>query len=194
MCYITRENYWKKISLHLYRFIQSVGLTPIDIYLIGSSLDTLTQNIALELNISDIDSIILIEDMLTINSLRDLRVKIQTFLRVLKVSDLYHFKIFTKYEMEILSKYDGFRVFEIQDINFSLHQSDAIMGYTPCFSKKGFCNSLLAQLMYEFLMKDGYLLKNKIWYSNKITQRIKRNTDIIELYSKKIRTLYHQPI
>jgi len=183
MAEITRENYWRQISTRLNSFIKETGLIPVDIYLAGSTLNTLIKNITWEKDESDIDSIILIKNNLSLDVLRNLRARIQKYLRIQKADNIYHFKVFSEHEMQLFSKYDGFRLFEIQNANFSLYQSDTILNYTPHLSKQCFCNSVLVQLVYESLMKDGYLLKNGVWHTEKLKKRVERSFQIFETYS-----------
>ncbi|MDH5415557.1 MAG: hypothetical protein OEW87_15580, partial [Flavobacteriaceae bacterium] len=113
------------------------------------------------------------------------RLKIHEYLLENDDIGLYHFKLFNEEELELLGRYDGFRLFEFQFNNASILCSKNMMHYSPMLNDRNFCNSIFIQIVYEFLKTEvnGSLIDDVI-NSKKIMERIERNKEILRVVGK----------
>ena len=164
------------VSESILDYMPQLGLHVTDIYLMGSTLIETSSG-----KLKDIDSVILIQDLLSLELLRKTRVKLDIFIRQNFDPSVYHYKLFNQKELELMAQYDGFRLFEFQHRYLSLIGTTNMHRSTPLLNQTNLCNSILIQVVHDFLTNPNRLLSGTKVFSRKVQLRIKRNIEIAKI-------------
>jgi hypothetical protein len=182
LCTMTSvKAYWRELSEEILDYIRFLKLKPVDIYLVGSGVTKSEESLA---SINDVNSIVLLEDKLSLDSLREVKLQIDKYLHCIDDAGLYHFKLFNEEELKRLGIYDGFRLFELQSNNVSMLGTKSLMYYNPMLNGRNFCNSIFIQIVYEFLNSESSRSLIDVLNNKKVMERIERNKHILRITGK----------
>lgn len=163
------------INREISDYFTRLNLNLIDIYLVGSR----SSKAEVAGQQQDYDFVIILDAAGDVEGLKERRRHLETIVSAHDAADLYHFKLFDIPELEKLSQYDGFRLYEFQSVNVSCYRTDVIYKYRPTLDRKNFSTSLLIQKVYGRLTNRNYFFN--LEEDGKPSQRFDRNNQILAL-------------
>ena len=182
---MTIDKYYSDITKLVYDFCDRHKLQLLDIFLVGSRVHG---NKVMQNKNADYDSVIIIQDNLGLENLKEIRDDLQDEINVIDKLDLYHFKFFSRNEFDKAKHYDSFRIFEFYLSNRSLRGTTLLNNNSISLDEFNFINSILLQEVNE-AFTSLRTLKN-ISENEKVKKRVERNIQI--LYNKKIKPFCSQ--
>jgi predicted nucleotidyltransferase len=144
--------YWTSTCDIIEKYLNSLNLKVIDIFLVGSQVKTYIKS-------SDFDNVIIIEEKLGLLTANLIKIELDKIIR--KDNPDFHFKLFTLSDLLLAQQYDAYRIYDFKMNNKSFKNSNVFNAVKPVLSIESFSNSILIQYVHK-------LNKFKLGWINKL--------------------------
>lgn len=134
---------WLSVTDRLTEVLGSAGVFLSDVYLVGSQVYTPKRG-------ADFDGVFVVQNDEGLDGLLNIRKLMDQYLAENKVTDRYHFKLFSQQEFSFAASYDGLRIASFQTSHFHYFGRHQLSVLKPNLDLHNFVNSCLIQATYRF--------------------------------------------